>query len=252
MTLARHDTDAIAKYWHRHYPIGRAVLAIAGDVDFPRLVDALDETLNQEPHHAGGRLPSWPGAGPKPPKRSTHRVIERPDRDQGHVVLGFPGLTLGDPRVAALDVLMAVLGGQSGRLFMRLRERQGLVYHVTGAASEGIDGGHVFFYLAAAGQRLDEATAALHEEIAELARDGLAPGELERAKALQIGQFEMGIQRRGRIASRIAFGEIHDLGPTHYLRYPERVRKVRAGQLVALARELLVDAPRTQVTVRPR
>ena len=44
-------------------------------------------------------------------------------------------------RTPVLDVLLAVLGGQAGRLFVALRGAEGLVYHVSASSSEGVDAG---------------------------------------------------------------------------------------------------------------
>ena len=59
------------------------------------------------------------------------------DKKQVHIVVGFLGLTLGDPDLPALDVLTQILSGQGGRLFMELRDKRSLAYSVTAFAMEG-------------------------------------------------------------------------------------------------------------------
>ena len=52
------------------------------------------------------------------------RAELRKDRAQAHLVIGFRGLALDDPDREALEVLTQVLSGQSGRLFLELRDRR--------------------------------------------------------------------------------------------------------------------------------
>jgi zinc protease len=143
-----------------------------------------------------------------------------------------------------------VLGGQAGRLFEVLREREGLVYQVGASASEHIDGGHVVFYAASSQDKLESARAAIEAEITRIVSEPIRSEELARAQQCLIGQFESGLQRRSRVASRMVFGEAYGLGAAYFLRYPERIATVDRAQILALAERLL--DPRRQVTVMVR
>ncbi len=249
-TLPRLDHPKIARNWARNYPLGRAVLALAGDFDLELVLAELDELLER---HADAEvpepMPAWPGGPPKWPSKPVERIIER-EREQGHIVIGFPGLRLGDPAGAALDVLCSVLGGQAGRLFEVLREREGLVYQVGASSSEHLDSGHLVFYAAASQDKLDAARAAIEREIERITAESVDEAELERAKRWLIGQFESGLQRRSRVASRMVFGEVYGLGANYYLRYPERVVAVERADLLGLAKQLFDRRRQVTVTVR--
>ena len=250
--LARINSAMLARNWARDYPLGRGVLALAGAFDLDVVLAEIDEVVEQL-----GGAPQDPGRGreragleaPRWPRRPIERELVR-ERAQGQCVIGFPGLALGDPSVASLDVLCSVLGGQSGRLFESLREREGLVYQVGASSSEHVNSGHVVFYAAASQDKLDATRAAIEAEIALIRSVAASPAELDRAKRWLIGQFESGMQRRGRVASRMVFGAAYGLGPEHYLRYPERVARVKNRDVLALAERLL--DPRRQVTVLAR
>jgi zinc protease len=173
------------------------------------------------------------------------RVLHK-DREQAHVALGFPGLLLGDPHAPALDLLSAVLGGQSGRLFMALREREGLVYEVSVSSVEGRDAGHVLVHASTSQDKLPRARAAIAGELARVVDGAVSAEELRRAKAYLIGQHESGQQRRSRVASQLAFAAVHGLDHARHFLYPERVAAVTAAQVLALARQIF--DPRQQVT----
>lgn len=249
-SLVRFDRAKLVRNWRRHYPIGRAVLSLAGAFELGAVLEQLDELLAAA--HTIARvdpMPAWPGGPPKWPKRPRERELLA-EREQGHCVIGFPGLHVGAHEGAALDVLCSVLGGQAGRLFEVLREREGLVYQVGASASEHIDGGHVVFYAASSQDKLESARAAIEAEITRIIREPIRPDELARAQQCLIGQFESGLQRRSRVASRMVFGEAYGLGAAYFLRYPERVATVERAQILALAERLL--DPRRQVSVMVR
>lgn len=224
------------------YPLGRAVLSVCGAVDVDGLV-GLVESLAE----GGGAAPKgfkWPGKPPRVRARRAQEII-RLDKEQAHLCLGYPGFAMADPRAHVMEVLMTVLGGQSGRLFRALREEEGLVYHTSASSTEGVDGGHVTLYAATAQDKLERAREAMEREVARLLEARVARDELRRAKAWLIGQHEASRQRRSRVASLIAFDEIYGLGHRHHRGYAKRVRSVTAAQIQDLANEIL--APTRQV-----
>src|SRR6202030_546650 len=81
------------------------------------------------------------------------------DLEQLHLVLGFPGLKLGDPDYYAAAVLSTAFGGgMSSRLFQEVREKRGLVYAISSFAHSYRDAGLSGFY---AGTGEDEAAELL-------------------------------------------------------------------------------------------
>ena len=154
---------------------------------------------------------------------------------------------MGDPRQPSLDLLSAVLGGQSGRLFLRLREQEGLVYHAGASSTEGVDAGHVVVYAATGHDKLGRTREAIARELELVRRELVREDEFERARAWMIGQHEQGLQRRSRLSAHLAFAEAYGLGMRYYLDAPERLRAVRREDLLAVAQELLDE--RAAVTV---
>src|SRR5690606_40117345 len=103
--------------------------------------------------------------------------------------------------VAALDVLVAILGGQVGRLFTALREREGLVYHVSATAAHGVDAGDVLVYAATGRDKAARALSAVREELESVAQAKVSAEELLHAKAYLHGQYGAAPERRSRVAS---------------------------------------------------
>lgn len=237
------------------YPVGRGILAFAGDIDLDAVLAVLEGRLAGvgKVGKGGGKggKARWPGGAPVWPTRARRRVLHR-EREQAHVAIGYPGLTITDPRVAALEVLVTVLGGQSGRLFHALREAEGLVYQVDASSAEGIDGGNLTLYASTSQDKLERALAAIDGHVERLRREPVGAEELARAQAWLIGQHRIGQQRRARLASQIATAVAFGLPPDHYRRYDGRVAAVTAAEVRALAVELFEPSRRVLGLVRER
>jgi zinc protease len=220
--------------WRRDYPPHRLVVGLAGDIDVDALVDLVDALVDAAGAAAQTMTQAPPGGPPRYPARPRVRRVIRP-REQGHIVLAHPGLTLDDPSLPALELLMAIVGGQTGRLFDALRERQGLVYQVSASSSEGVDAGHVVVYAATSQGNVERALAAIDTELARVVEHRVTPQELARAKAWLLGQFEASMQRRSRIASQMAFDEAYGLGHAAHRMWPDSIMSVQPADLQTLA-----------------
>jgi zinc protease len=236
------DSRRLRALWRRDYPLGRAVLGVCGDVDVTDVAALIDAA---SAHSDVPGAPRWPGPPPRRHGRPIVRRIRRP-REQAHLVLAHPGLRLRDARLPVLEVLTTILGGQTGRLFVSLREERGLVYSVSASSVEGADAGHVVVHAATGQPRLARARAAVEAELSRIVAASPSVEELERAQAWLVGQAEAGLQRRGRVASALAIDELYGLGYAAHVHYRAQIERVRAKDVLALARELF--DPRSRVT----
>lgn len=239
-TLARQTSATLRKAWAQRYPVSRMVIGLAGDVDLDAVAALVEsEVAAAADGDVATRWPQWPRATLKMPAASGRAQVIRRAKEQAHIALAYRGLKIGDPRSPALEVLTAVLGGQSGRLFMRLREEEGLVYHVGASASEGIDAGDVLVYAATGQDKVERARAAIETQLDAVASDGITVEELARARAWLAGQYDAGLERRGRLASVVAFDEAFGLPIGNGFRYTQRIGRVTRRAVRDIARALL-------------
>ena len=109
--------------YHREQYVGRnLVVAVAGNVEHDEVVDQIDSLLSDLPD--GEPREMFPHddnlAGP------SINCGER-DLEQMHMSMAFKGVSMNDPRRAALRIMTVVLGGSmSSRLFEEVREKRGL------------------------------------------------------------------------------------------------------------------------------
>jgi zinc protease len=242
--LGRRDLMALHRGWARPENL---VFSVVGDVDAEAVLARLEAAtarLSNGPLAANVVPLNWAAA-------PTRRVQLRSERDQAHLVGLWPGLAAGDARAAALDVLIELLGGQSGRLFLELREAEGLAYAVGAESTEGVIGGLVSCAMACDPGRLDEAERSLLASIHRVARGEFTDEEVERARASVLGSVEVDLQTAGSRASEAAFAERYGLDGRGYRRLLRRAAEVTRADVAALAATLFAT-PRVIGRLAPR
>src|SRR5262249_3399894 len=153
----------LAAFYRDRYPISQLTLAIVGDVDID---DAIARATRRFGAVKAGKSSAPAPAAPAFDHRaaSAREVYRFLDRTQAHLVIGYPGATVDANDRFALEVLVAILGGQSGRLFGELRDKRALVYRVSAHSVEGVDPGFVAVYLSCAPDKLEAAVTGVRDE----------------------------------------------------------------------------------------
>jgi predicted Zn-dependent peptidase len=164
----------VRHFFETNYRPQRAILSVAGNIDWPRLKDHVEQVFG----------PWQPGEPPAtverpPPRGYQHLPVES---SQTHIGIGYEGLAYGDPDYFQLRGAVGVLAdGMSSRLFSEVREKRGLAYTVFAMCHTLRDRGGVFAY---AGTTAERAQATLDVLAAELRKlpAGIERQELDRLK----------------------------------------------------------------------
>jgi zinc protease len=183
--------------------------------------------------------------------RGPAEVFRFRSRQQAHMVVGFPGTTLDDPDHFALEVLSTVLSGQGGRLFLELRDKEGLAYRVNAYNLEGLDPGYFAVYIATSPTNLDKALSGIRAELGRVVDSPVPADELDRAKRYLVGAHDISLQRRAAVASSLAFNEAYGLGWDTYRRYAASIQAVDAAAVQRVAKKYLDWNRAVIATVKP-
>jgi len=96
-------------------------------------------------------------------------LIYYKDTDQTHLILGVRAYDMFHPDKYALSILGDILGGyMSSRLFMSVRERQGLAYYIKAGADMDTDVGYLAASSGVDNQKVDKAIKTILEEFKKL------------------------------------------------------------------------------------
>ena len=176
--------EHILDYVRQQYTPGNAVVSVAGDISHQEVLDLLD-----------GVLEGWEPATPMEWQpvvdgQTSPRVrVEQRKTDQAHLIVGLPSLPMGHPDRYALGLMNVVLGeGMSSRLFLELREKQGLAYDVHSSLNLFRDCGSLTVYCGVEPRKSSQAIKAILEQLAGL-QEPIPQVELDKARELSKGRM---------------------------------------------------------------
>ncbi len=226
----------------------RGVLSIVGDVNTDEVISEIKTLFGGWQAETDFVLPTPPA--PEPLDSPRFLNLKR-EKQQDHIVLGFPGTTISSPERYSLEVLNAILSGQGGRLFTDLRDKKSLAYSVTSFLGLGLDYGSFAFYIACAPEKKSRAQKALWKEIYQILDEPVGNDELERAKKWLIGRYEIGLQTNGAQAMDMALNELYGLGYNYSSEYIKQIGKVTSDQVMDAAKKFLNTEAYVLVIVGP-
>jgi len=170
--------------------------------------------------------------------------IKQKKTDQAHLVLGFRSFDMFHPDRFALSLLANILGGtMSSRLFLSVRERLGLAYHISASSENYSDCGYLAVRAGVGTKRakIEKAVKTILKEIGEVREIGVKEKELQKAKDNLRGRIALTLESSDEIAGFLAGQEI----AKRKIETPEeiitQVDKVSADDIMRVAREIFVN-----------
>jgi predicted Zn-dependent peptidase len=202
-TIEAVTREQVETYRTSHYVPGNLVLSVAGDVDHAHLVETADRLLGD---WAPADVPLWT---PCPPPAGVPRVrLEHRRTEQTNLCLVTPGVSYDHPDYYAQNLLNAVLGdGMSSRLFLEVRERQGLAYDVSSAPMNYHDTGSFVVYAGVEPGRAAPALRAILAELARVRREPVPEDEMQRAREYTKGRMALRLEDTHSVASWLGWQE---------------------------------------------
>jgi len=162
-------------------------------------------------------------------------------REQLHILIGGLGTRIQSEERYPLRLLQTVLGGQSGRLFIELREKKSLAYSVAPVSFEGIEPGYLGTYIATSPEKRDEALAGIRSVLEILVKKGPLKAEMERAKAYMLGRRAMDLQSDGAIAAHYGLETLYGLDHLSDADLIRKIEVIRPGELQKICRQYLIE-----------
>jgi len=232
----------LKEIYHHHARPDKMVLSVAGAVDADEVRDIVEKTFGD------WQTPAEPETTPilaeesilppEPPRRPDVVQIVK-EREQLHILVGFLGTTMSSSDRFALEILDTVLSGQSGRLFVSLRDKQSLAYSLSSFSQFGLDTGSFGIYIGTSPDKKDQVIKAVWKELFRTRQELISPEELEKARNLLIGQYELGLQTHGAQAMEMGLNETYDLGLDFGTRYVKALQEVTAQQVLEVAQKYI-------------
>lgn len=222
----------------------KLILSVVGDYEkekietwFKSVVDSLDEfteakIIPQEAEQTEARY-------------KTHVK----ESMQTNIMIAYKTVEVNSKYTPVLDVLSAILSGQSGRLFMNLREKYSLAYVVSPLSLSGFDPGYFGIYTACDDSKTALAVEKIREEFDKLREKEVTDLELERAKNYIMGHRAIEMQRYQDQAMRYSLDELFDLGYDSNEKQIAQIMAVSKKDIMDLAKKYFIASRENLVIV---
>ena len=237
--------NQVQTFYRSHYGAARARLYVAGVFDAASLEAAIKHAFEGWDGAKASDAPALPpSSGPQ------FALIDRADAPQSTVVLGLRVPTASNKDWVALEVTDALLGGAFGsRITTNIRELKGYTYSPFSqldahpAQASWVESADVTTNVT--GASLKE----IFFEIDKLRKEAPAAAELRGIQNNLAGVFVVQNASRTGVIGRLAFVDLHKLGPDYLSTYVKRVMAVTPEDVRRIANEYLTPDKMALVVV---
>ena len=238
-TLETFNKDSIRQFMDHHYRPENVVISVAGNIPegFIEYIDSLfGHFTSSSPNSTRitGSLPIFhPGES-----RKTRET------EQGHICLGYPGLSIKDKYIYDLVVLNNILGGNmSSRLFQEVREEKALAYSIYSYHSSYEDSGSLAIYGGTSSNQLQELQETIQETIQKVVLEGVTDTEVENAKEQLKGNLMLGLESTNARMNRNGKNELTFEEHKSYDQVLQEIDEVNIHQVQKLVTSIFSHQP---------
>lgn len=159
--------------------------------------------------------------------------------DQANLVLGVAGYDRYDQKKYAARVLSVILGeGMSSRLFIQVRERRGLAYHVGASSGQYKDTGAFTVFAGLKLEKVYEGLEVVKAELERIAQERATEDELKKAKEILRGRMAIWSESTNFLAEYFGTNFVLDRKIETFEEYLKNVDQVTIEDVQNIAREL--------------
>ncbi|MBI2338256.1 insulinase family protein [Candidatus Daviesbacteria bacterium] len=163
--------------------------------------------------------------------------------DQANLVLGTEGFDRHDNKRYIAKVLASILGeSMSSRLFIQVRERRGLAYHVSAHHSSYQDTGSFTVYAGLKLEKIYEGLEVILAELQILTSEKVTEDELKKAKEMTRGRIALQSESTNFLAEYFGTNFVLDRKIETFEEVLQKIDKVTREDVQNLAQELFIKS----------
>lgn len=235
--------ENLVNYWKRQSSLPW-VLTLTGDFD-PAAVKAWAAQLPVPAAASSGGVSS--------PRWTEEKTlgIHAPGRNQAYLLQVFPTVPQDHPDAPALMLLDAILSGQSGLLFSKMRDEQGLGYTVTSFYQSLPEAGLMAFYIGTTPDKVEQARKGFAGIIEDVRQKPLPAALLEKGFNRLEGEYYRGRQSLGARSTESATLAILGLPETFRRDVLEKASRLTPADVQEAARKYLAPEACRELLLTP-
>lgn len=160
--------------------------------------------------------------------------------DQANIVLGMEGYSRDDKKRYAAVILSSILGeGMSSRLFIQVRERRGLAYHVGCHHGFYKDTGAFSVYAGLKLEKIADGLEVILAQLKEVTQEKVTEDELKKAKEMTRGRLAIRSESTNFLAEYFGSNFVLDRKIETFEDYLEKIDAVSIDDIREVAQELI-------------
>ncbi len=239
-TLNKISTNDVINYYNKLFYPKNLVISINGNVDEKICIDYFTKLFENK-------------KGEKVDLRSYHNLFLKPiqkkcintkkDTNTSWIAIGWKtdGVT-NQKDWATLQVINSILGnGMSSRLFVNLRDAQGLAYQIGSTYVANLNSGLFAVYIGTKPQTLEHSKNELLKEVDKIKTEFVLDKELNEAKEKIVGNYIISLETNGKKAATLAWFETSGRGFEFDKKYIELINSVTAKDIISTANKYFND-----------
>lgn len=231
------DREKLLTYREKNFSSNNTVVSIAGNIQHGKTLALVKKYLRRWKNK---KKPSYLPLEEKQSAPAT--VLQYRKTDQAYLCLGVRTFAYKHPDYYVLRVLNTILGGMvSSRLFVRLREEEGIVYSVDSLRESYLDGGNLRINAGVEISKIETAITAILEELKRMCQEIVGEEELGKAKEYLKGRLALELELSPGVASFLGHQELL-LGE---IKLPEKqmkeIEKVTSHDINRVAKNIFIN-----------
>jgi predicted Zn-dependent peptidase len=227
--------EKIKEYFAEHYNPNNMVLSVAGKFEEAEINKLIDNFFKFGKTKKVLPLDKFKISQTKPETTLMFKKTE-----QVHLALGFPAFGYDNKNTTALSLLSIILGGNmSSRLFINIREKQGLCYYIKASTNYYQDSGNLMVQSGLDKNRITKALDLIIDELIEIKEKGITEEELKRAQDFLIGHLVIQMEDSENIANYVGRQEILTGKIITLDEKIAKIKKVTTNEINKIAKEVI-------------
>lgn len=233
--------DALAHY-RRVYQPSRMIISVSGDIDPKRVADRFEHYFGRTTGEAAPLDP--PDAAllrQHVISKDQYATFARDDSNQAHIYKGWLAPKVEDEDFYPMAVLNTLLGGGglSSRLFIELRDKQGLAYHVRSSFDAYKHNGLFYIYIGTEPKNKEKCLKGFIHECQKVMNIPVSEKELAETKQNILGRRTVFLETASQQASYIGSNFVMGRDLQDILEMPARINAVTSADLQRVAQKYL-------------
>ncbi|MGA8091861.1 MAG: pitrilysin family protein [Thermoplasmata archaeon] len=232
-SVARISPRKLRAFHRTHYTSGDAVLVVTAPGGLSAIENAARALFSEFAEKRGPTLHFSPVRS----RSARTLTVELEGRSQVEIRIGGDSIARSDPEYPAAFLANEVLGGraQLSRLFRRVRERGGLVYHASSELEAMRFGGYWAVGAGTGPERWEKVVPMLSRELERMGSREVSVSDLREVRESAIGEVPLALESTANaheLAVEVAY---HRLPGDYLSRWPALLRSVRPKEVRAAA-----------------